>query len=281
MPPVMKVQLEQTISVTVTMILRPLVRILLRNGIPHSAFADLAKRVYIDVADREFRIPGRKQSDSRVAIITGLNRKEIRRVRSLPLLDDAGAAGRYNRAARVISGWVRDSRFAGPKREPLLLSIEGEGPTFGELVKRYSGDVPARAILDELTRVGAVELTDDGRVRLLERSYVPRTGEAEKIGILGTDVSELITTIDHNLRFGAADPFFQRKVSYDNLPAEAIPEVRKLARERSQELLELLDGELSKHDRDVNSAVRGTGRRYAGVGIFYFEDEETEDSHEE
>jgi len=277
----MKVQLEQTISAAVTRILRPLVRILLRNGIPYSAFADLAKRVYIDVAERQFKIPGRKQSDSRVAIITGLNRKEIRRVRSLPLLDDAGAAGRYNRAARVISGWVRDPRFAGSKREPLLLSIEGEGPTFGELVKRYSGDVPARAILDELIRVGAVELRGDGRVRLLERSYVPHTGEVEKIGILGTDVSELITTIDHNLRLGAADPFFQRKVSYDNLPAEAIPEVRKLARVRSQELLEFLDGELSKQDRDVNAAVRGTGRRYAGVGIFYFEDEEPEESHEE
>ncbi len=277
----MKVQLEQTISAAVTRILRPLVRILLRNGIPYSAFADLAKRVYIDVAEREFKIPGRKQSDSRVAIITGLNRKEIRRVRSLPLLDDAGAAGRYNRAARVISGWVRDPRFAGTKKEPALLSIEGEAPTFGELVKRYSGDVPARAILDELTRVGAVELTDDGRVRLLERSYIPRTGEVDKIGILGTDVSELISTIDHNLRLGAADPFFQRKVSYDNLPAEAIPEVRKLARARSQELLEFLDGEISRRDRDINPDVRGAGRRYAGVGIFYFEDEETEESHEE
>jgi len=276
----MKRQLEQTISAAVTRMLRPLIRILLRNGIPYSAFADLAKRVYIDVAEREFTIPGRKQSDSRVAIITGLNRKELRRVRSLPPLDDAGAAGRYNRAARVISGWVRDPRFAGSGKEPAPLSTEGEAPTFGELVKRYSGDVPARAVLDELTRVGAVEMTADGRVRLLERSYVPRTGEVDKIGILGTDVGELIATIDHNLRLGAEDPFFQRKVSYDNLPVEVIPEVRKLARARSQELLEFLDGELSRHDRDVNPSVRGTGRRYAGVGIFYFEDEETEESHE-
>jgi hypothetical protein len=277
----MKVQLQQNISATVVKLLRPLVRILLRNGIPYDAFADLAKRMYIDVASKEFRIPGRKQSDSRVAIITGLNRKEIRRVRSLPLLDDAGAAERYNRAARVISGWIRDPRYAGTKREPALLPIEGEDATFGELVKRYSGDVPARAILDELTRVGAVELTEDGRVRLLERSYIPRTGELDKIGILGTDVSELIATIDHNLRFGASDPFFQRKVSYDNLPAEAIPEVRKLTRARGQELLEFLDGEISRHDRDINPDVGGTGRRYAGVGIFYFEDEETEESHEE
>jgi hypothetical protein len=277
----MKVQLQETISATVVRLLRPLVRILLRNGIPYDAFADLAKRMYIEVASKEFRIPGRKQSDSRVAIITGLNRKEIRRVRNLPLLDDAGAAERYNRAARVISGWVRDPRYAGTKKEPALLPVEGEGATFSELVKRYSGDVPTRAILDELTRVGSVELTDDGRIRLLERSYIPRTGEVEKIGILGTDVSELIATIDHNLRFGASDPFFQRKVGYDNLSGEAISEVRKLARARGQDLLEFLDREISRHDRDVNPDAGGTGRRYAGVGIFYFEDEETEEDHEE
>lgn len=243
-------------------------------------FSDLAKRVYIDVASKEFTIRGRKQSDSRVSVITGLNRKEIRRVKNLPPADDEGAAERYNRAARVIGGWARDPSFQGPGNEPATLPIEGDGKTFGELVKRYSGDVPSRAILDELHRVGAVELLEDGRVRLIERSYVPRTGEVDKIGILGADVSELISTIDHNLRSGAFDPYYQRKVSYDNLPAEAIPEIRKIVRSRAQELLESLDGEFSRRDRDANPSVEGTGRRSAGMGIFYFEDEETEEGHE-
>lgn len=276
----MKVHLGQGISAATERILRPLVRILLRNGIPYSMFSDLAKRVYIDVASKEFTIRGRKQSDSRVSVITGLNRKEIRRVKNLPPADDEGAAERYNRAARVIGGWARDPSFQGPGNEPATLPIEGDGKTFGELVKRYSGDVPSRAILDELHRVGAVELLEDGRVRLIERSYVPRTGEVDKIGILGADVSELISTIDHNLRSGAFDPYYQRKVSYDNLPAEAIPEIRKIVRSRAQELLESLDGEFSRRDRDANPSVEGTGRRSAGMGIFYFEDEETEEGHE-
>lgn len=256
----MKVQLSQTISAAVVKLLRPLVRVLLRNGIPYNAFADLSRRVYVDVAEAEFRIPGRKQTDSRVAVITGLSRKEVHRVKGLPPLDDAGAAERYNRAARVISGWVRDSRFAGPEGAPAPLPTEGEGATFSELVRRYSGDVPVRAVLDELDRVGAVERLKGGRVRLVDRSYVPSKGEVEKIGILGTDVAELISTIDHNLR---------------NLPNEAMPELRRMVRLRAQELLENLDREISRHDRDVHPEVQGTGRRYGGVGIFYFEDEET------
>jgi hypothetical protein len=271
----MSVQLSRTISAAVVKLLRPLVRVLLRNGIPYNAFADLARRVYVDVAQAEFRIPGRKQTDSRIAVITGLSRKEVNRVKGLPPLDDAGAAERYNRAARVIGGWVRDRRFAGAEGAPAALPIEGEGATLSWLVRRYSGDVPVRAVLDELDRVGAVERLEDGRVRLVDRSYVPSKGEVEKIGILGTDVGELIATIDHNLRDAGPQPFYQRKVAYDNLPDEAMAELRRMVRLRAQELLESLDREISRHDRDVNPDVEGTGRRYAGVGIFYFEDEGT------
>lgn len=271
----MKVQIRRTLSTAVVKLLRPLVRVLLRNGIPYNAFADLARRVYVEVAHAEFRIPGRKQTDSRVAVITGLSRKEVHRVKGLPPLDDAGAAERYNRAARVISGWVRDGRFAGADGGPAPLSIEGAGATFSDLVRRYSGDIPVRAVLDELDRVGAVERLEGGRVRLVDRSYVPSKGEVEKIGILGTDVAELIATIDHNLRAEGPEPFYQRKVRYDNLPNEAMQELRRMVRLRAQELLETLDREISRHDRDINPEVQGTGRRYAGVGIFYFEDEET------
>lgn len=260
------------ISSAVYILLRPLVRILLRNGIPYGSFAEIAKKVYVDVATTEFRLAGRKQSKSRVSILTGLSRKEVLRVATLPEQDDAGAAERYNRAARVIGGWVRDRDFSGEAGSPAVLPFEGEGPSFSRLVKRFSGDAPARAVLDELLRVGAVERTEDGRVRLIGRSYVPRTGDVDKIGILGSDVGDLIATIDHNIR-RPGDAVIQRKVCYDNLPEEALPGLRELAKGKGQDLLEWLDRWLSERDRDTNPAVSGTGRRRAGVGIYYFEDD--------
>lgn len=268
----MKAKTTKAILAAVTTLLRPLVRLLLRYGIPYRTFSDIAKLVYVNVATEEFGIPGRKQSKSRVSVLTGISRKEVLRVSRLPAPDDLGAVERYNRAARVVSGWVRDRLFNPGAGTPMDLSFEGGPASFRELVRIYSGDTPARAVLDELLRVGAVERTPDGKIRLLERSYVPRTGEIDKIGILGVDTSDLVATIDHNIQRGDA-PYFQRKVCYDNLPENVVGELKGMASDRAQALLEHLDRWMSERDRDVNPLVPGTGRKRAGIGIYYFEEE--------
>ena len=271
--PNMPIPLRQSLFAAVTKLLRPLIRILLRNGIPYGIFADLAKRVYVDIAADEFGIPGRKQSISRISIITGLSRKEISRVNLLPEQRDEDATERYNRAARVISGWVRDRDFLDDQNHPAELRMEGSGPTFNELVRRFSGDVPARAVLDELLHVGAVERVGTHSIRLIQRAYLPKTDEASMLDILGTDVQALISTIDHNLRSRTQESFFQRKVAYDNLPVEIVQELRRLSSSRGQTWLEELDRWLAQQDRDINPSVGGSGRIRAGVGIYYFEEE--------
>ena len=258
-------------------ILRPLLRILLRNGVPYGVFADLSKHIYVDLATKEFGIAGRKQSVSRVSIITGLSRKEVRRVQTPPDPQDMESTDRYNRAARVISGWVRDTRYTSASGGPVPLVIEGGTPSFSELVKHFSGDVPVRAILDELLRVGAVELLTDGRLHLLTHAYLPGTEESGKLGILGTDVSDLIQTIDHNLQTKVGEGFFQRKVSYNNLPQEILEEFRNLSHTDAQRFLEQMDRWLSGHDRDTNPTIPGTGTKRAGIGIYYFEEDFTEE----
>ena len=264
--------IEKAISSAIFKLMRPLVRILLRNGIPFRTFAELAKRVYVTVASEEFAIEGRKPSVSRVSVITGLSRKEISRVKETAGSDDDISVQRYNRAARVISGWISDPRFHDKAGEPKELAVENGETSFAELVRLYSGDVPVRAILDELVRVGAVTRSGNGRIRLLGRAYIPRTGEADKIGILGTDVADLMSTIDHNLTDRKEEPMFQRKVSYDNLPVEVVSEIRELSARHGQELLELLNRRIAEHDRDVNPEAGGTGRLRAGVGVYYFEE---------
>lgn len=255
-------------------VLRPLIRVILRNGMSFNAFSNIAKQVYVSVAMQEFGIPGKKQTISRVSILSGLSRKEVQSVlaRSASTTGDDASYERYNRAARVIAGWVRDRDFLDSAGNPLALKQDDGDVSFNLLVRRHSGDVPARAILDELLRVGAVERLEDGRIRLVSRAYIPRTSDLDKLEILGTDAADLIYTIDHNLQHGAADPFFQRKVMYDNLPVEAIGAFRALAAEPAQGLLEKMDQWLSQHDRDVNPSVNGTGRMRAGIGIYYFEE---------
>ena len=258
-------------------LLRPLARILLRNGVSFSTFSDLAKWTYIDIAAREFGIEGRKQSTSRVSVITGLSRREVMRVRKLPRPDITASTEKHNRAARVIAAWRRESDFLDSNGNPALLPMEGRGASFSELVRRFSGNVPPRAILDELIHVGAAERRKDGKIALLTRAYIPGNVDAHKLNILGTDVSHLIATIDHNLNPETAEPRFQRKVSFDNLPDKVLPEFREIFNEKSQTLLERADKWLARHDRDINPAVTGTGRNRAGFGIFFFEESISEE----
>ncbi len=266
--------MHETLYSALFRMLRPLVRMLLRNGIAYGTFSEVVKQVYVEIADEEFGIAGRKQSDSRVSLMTGLTRKEVKRIKELDTPREEVTARQYNRAARIISGWTQDPRFLDGAGMPLHLPLETtdkEAQSFDGLVKAFGADIPTRAVLDELLRVGAVARLPDSRIQLLTYAYVPRGDDAAKMAILGDDVALLIRTIDHNL--GQADEArFQRKVAYDNLPEEAIPHFRALSARKGQALLEEMDRWLARHDRDRNPGVGGTGRVYAGLGIYYFEE---------
>jgi len=252
-------------------LLRPLCRLLLRHSVSFAAFEEMAKRAYVDVAREDFAIPGKKQTTSRIAVITGLTRKEVQRLFTEAEDADVDIFERYNRATRVLTGWARDADFLDRSGKPRLLDAEGEG-SFAELVKRYSGDMPSRAVLDELIRVGAVEQRDDLRLALLTRAFVPQQSEPDKLGILGTDVAYLIDTIDHNLQHGAHDPRFQRKVFYDTVPVSALPAFRKLSAQQAQALLEKLDHWLAERDIEGRPEQATTPCARIGLGIYYIEE---------
>jgi hypothetical protein len=259
---------RQAINKAIARLLRPLFRLLLRNGISYGAFEELAKQTFVDVTTQHFGIDGKPASMSRVSVLSGLTRKEVQRLTQST--DAPEAEDQHNRAARVLTGWVRDIEFQDPRGEPRDLDADGAS-SFATLVKRYSGDVPVRAVLDELVRVGAVRRDDDGRIRMVERAYVPRKSTAEKLRILGADVADLIETIDHNLQHGAADPRFQRKVMYHSMPADALPEFRRVSATQSQALLEKFDRWLAAHDLGNPPDQPDLPRARVGVGIYYFE----------
>lgn len=270
---------NKIIAAAVVRLLRPLVRLLLRNQVPYGTFADLAKWVYVDVAFKEFKIDTSKQTTSRVSVITGLTRKEVARLQKIATPDDDVITKEYNRAVRVINGWLFDPRFITQKGQPAPLPIEGEN-SFFELVKDYSGDATPVAVMNELVHTGAIEKTDDGQVRLKRRAYVPSESEDEIINILGTDVALLLQTIDHNLSEGKLNPWYQRKVAYNNLPSECLATFRALSNQKAQALLEEMNQYLSQYDRDTNPQSQGTGCKHAGIGIYYFEEDVSEENED-
>lgn len=272
---------SQALERAVVALMRPLVRLVLKRGMAFGQFAELVKRAYVEAAEEDFAVPGRKLTISRVAVLTGLTRKEASRLmQEEPAVSESQARRRVNRAARVVSAWAVDPAFQDAQGAPLELPFDsggGDEPSFTRLVALHGADVPPRAVLDELMRVGAVARREDGRIHLVERAYIPAGDEAAKLDILGTDAADLIAAIEHNLGSDVAVPYFQRKVAYDNLPADYLPVLRALLAERGQALLETLNDDMARHDRDLGAVTSDAPRRRAMIGIYYFEEEHDDD----
>jgi len=264
--------LRSALASAVIRILRPLVRTVLRGGLSYKAFNDLIKWVYVDVAMKEFRIVGRKNSKSRVAVLTGLTRREVDRLVRMPEPKE-GMPERYNRAARVLSGWSEDPHYQadGKARE---LSVDGQH-SFSELVRLYSGNQPVRAVLDELVRVAAVERVGPEQVRLLKSYYEPVSGrqEEEKINIFGIATGDLMETISHNISRQPEDggnSLYQQEV-YERIGPEKLVLFRELLRRHCDRFADETDRFLFREVGDSRLEATKPGDKRVGVGIYYFE----------
>lgn len=250
-------------------LLRPLVRILLKHGMAYGSFAELARKAYVDEGFRHVAKSGRRASISSVSALTGLTRKETKRLAELDITDESAGDQRYNRAIRVVSGWLADRRFTDKQGKPRPLPLDGDN-SFATLVRDYSGDIPPVAMLTILESSATVEQVD-GQVLLRERAYLPSHTPVERIDILGKDVAELISSINHNISSAGELRVFQRKVSNPAVREDALTAFRKLSNQKSQELLEDYLKWLSEHEVDTEDPD-GPPARYVAVGIFYYDD---------
>ncbi|MEM7257142.1 MAG: DUF6502 family protein [Pseudomonadota bacterium] len=261
---------SNALDTAIRRLLRPLIRLLLRNGMAYADFTSLLRREFVEVAAEDFTLPGRKQSVSRVSVITGINRKEVKRILDNP---DELASAENNRAARVISGWMRDDEFTDSNDAPRPLSwgVAESSYRFENLVKKHSGDMPARSVLDELVRVGAVTLDED-TVTLTATGYIPAASNEELLHLSGVAIADLINTIDYNLDSVNPQTRLQLSVAYDNVSQQGVELFRNLSKEKSIELLNYLDSFLVTQDRSANPSIEGEGRFRTGLGLYYFEE---------
>jgi Family of unknown function (DUF6502) len=261
-------------------LMQPLVRILIRHGISLGELTELLRNVFVEVATRDFTLPDRKVSQSRVAILTGMTRKEVARQEAILA---AGASlnimSTLNRVTRVLDGWHMDPEFTGPYGVPLELPFdarEGGGASFVALVRKHSGDMAPRAMLDELLRVGVVERTSAGAFKVLMRAYIPESFQAEALQRFGEVVRDFVNTYEFNMGKRAAPGRFERIVyANDGLRAELMPAFEALLKAKGMQLLIELDNWMSAQDSDspiVNTRHRKRIR--TGVGIYHFVSEE-------
>ena len=250
------------------LLLEPLIRLLLKSGITWKEFSDLAKAKFVQVATEDFGKKGRPTNISRVAILAGLDRRDVRRLRALPANELVDGRSYTSKATQVLSGWHHDREFSGADGVPLPLPLEGEAPSFAALVRRYAPALPPVAVAKELKAAGAVVELDDGALRAVKREYIPQQLDEAKIRLFGSIVHDLGTTLEHNLtQVPGAAPRFERRAVSVRVDPQVLPEFRSLLERSGQEFLERIDDWLTSHEVPVGRpAIR------LGVGMYHIED---------
>lgn len=255
-----------------TRLLKPLIRLLIARGVTFPYLMNLVKRLYVAAASDSL---ASEATVSRLSITTGLQRKDINRIKSEPppevVIPEATSLG-----PRLIGIWLGDPAFrarrGGARPLPRTTQPSKAGDpkekSFEDLVHSVSTDVRPKVILEEWVRLGIVTVDKDEIVRLKSDAFVPEEGFDEKAYYLGRNVADHIATSVSNL-LAEKEPMFERAVYYDRLTADSIAFLRKRAREYAMTALVALNKDaLKRADDDAGKA--GADQRMA-LGIYYYE----------
>jgi hypothetical protein len=256
-------------------LMTPLIRILLRSGITFQEFGGVLKDVYVNVCAREMTLPGRKMTLSRVAIATGLTRREVAKIVRNEGRTQWGVWSNAGLAASVLEAWHSDPQFLAPYGYPRDLKIDGTDvvPTFEDLVRRFSSDVPHEVLIGELVRVGAARILEGGLyLRVQKRTYIPTDMTAEMIQIFSQAVRRYIETVDYNLGRGKGqEKRFDRMVYPDDgLRIVDVEIFQQEIREYIEKVIQEIDQKSATYPRPERK--KGEKSVQVGVGIYFYQE---------
>jgi len=255
--------------------LRPLVRVLLRNGITWREAAEVCKQTYVEVARKDYGLHGRPTNSSRIAILTGLSRQEVKRVRDMLAEDEPPAIARMNHATRLLGGWHTDSKFCNAEGQPAALVYTDEPNSFTELCRRYAPNIPPTAMLKELQRVGAVTEGQGGSIQAVMRYYMPDSQDPDALLRTGSVLEDIGNTVAFNLdrHKDVVEPTrFEGRATSADVRASAVKEFRDYLEDEAQGFLERVDDWLSRHE--TSTCGKSTERNVRiGVGVYQIRDD--------
>jgi hypothetical protein len=267
-------KLKKQVLDSFLVVMRPIVRILLRYGVGYREFVEILKMAYVDVASLDFGIRGRPTNISRIAVMTGLTRKEVRRLRDKLANGSDRITVKTTPLADVLHHWHAQDEFTNSRGQPKTIAFGGDAGSFSSLVKQYGGDVPAGAMRTEMKRVGAVRENDDGSLTLQDRSFQASEDHDKLITSLVHAVYPVIANTVYNTDPDRTDDSWANKVIHTRLvrPSES-GRLRRITTDRIVDFSESMDDifmayESVQSEDDSQESEKTT----LAVGVFYFEE---------
>ena len=227
----------------ISRLLRPLARLMIDHGLQHQTVVEMLKKALVEEAVGQFGPSNRSASDTRIALQTGVHRKDVRRIRE-EATTEANVPPMVSVASNVVARWISEPRFLSADKKPLPLARtpkagEPGKPDFTTLVGEVSRDVGARAVLDELERMGVVTISEDGRASLNDTAFVPQEGMSEAFHFVAGNLGDHMATVVSNVspRRQAA-PMLDQSAFSGDLSVEQAAELERAARVLWKEALQ-------------------------------------------
>jgi len=257
-------------------VFRPLVRFLISRSIPFPFAANVLRGAYVDVAVKEFPVAGKPQTDSRITLLTGVHRKDVKRLRGEPHL--ARRAPRVaSLSSQLMARWTTLPEYLDAQGAPQplpRLAADEDGHSFESLVRSLNTDIRPRVVLDEWLRLGIAQLDDQDRVHLNAQAFVPSKGSEEMTYYFGRNLHDHVAAAVHNM-LGKPEPFLERSVHYNNLSAAAVAELTELAKIRGMQVLQELNARALQFQQRDSGTPAASHR--VNFGVYLFSEDETAD----
>lgn len=251
----------------------PIARFLLKNGVGYREFTEISKLAFVQVASEDYGIRGRRTNMSRISIMTGLNRKEIRRIRDRIENEDWELDPSLSKPVSVLGEWFTSKNYLGSKGVPRALPYETKdgGASFSGLVREVGGDIPPGAMLTELMRAGCVKEVRAGVWKAVKRQYTPRSIDVFLVQRFGECLHDLAETMSKNMdQVNPDDRLFEFRAWANGIDKKSTPKLRKIIASQGEAYLESIDDWLGEHvSKDDVASAESTVR--CGVGVYYFE----------
>ncbi len=235
-------------------LLAPTARILVARGVMFPEFVERMKSHYIAAAERQARAEGTKITDSRLSVMTGLQRRDIARLK-----ETRPKEKRVHHLSRLVALWQTEEGY------DRKIPKSGPSPSFEALAQEVHRDVHPRTMLDTLQAAGTVQIDGD-TVTLMETSYQPLAGTDDQIAYLAKNVGDHATAATENV-LGQDPRHFERAVHYTRLDEYQIAELEDDFRAAQMEILEKMSGKAAGMKRE------GTGTLRFRAGTYFYKTE--------
>jgi len=257
--------------------LRPLARSLLRVGVGYREFSEISKTAFVDIATKEFGLRGRPTNISRVAIMTGLTRKEVRRIRDKTAAGDETLVLRSAPMTQILHRWFTEVEFLSTDGKPRELPFDGGDISFSNLVRKYGGDIPPGAMRTELKRISAISETADGKLRVLKRNVSGLQSTDKIVNGLATQLYPAILTFEHNTSVeDVAERWVQRVVTTSYVRDLDRNRVRRISLDRLAEFTDSINDLFAAYETLYDKEDSEAPNFAVGIGVFYFEEQKSE-----